>query len=163
MLRVRGARAALRRSPDRAGPGRQLHAADVEPEAVRCARRNLAPVGGQAYLGDLYAALPATLRGRVDVLLANVPYVPTGEIALMPPEARDHEPRVALDGGDDGLAVLRRVADGAAAWLAPGGHLLSEIGDRQAQAATAAFGHAGLMARVTGDDEATAIVGTRPH
>ena len=64
------------------------------------------------------------LRGRVAVLAANVPYVPTDEIALLPPEARLHEPRVALDGGADGLDVLRRVAAAAAEWLAPGGHLL---------------------------------------
>src|SRR5947209_17317935 len=77
-------------------PGIEVHAADVDPAAVACARRNLARVGGQVHCGDLFAPLPSTLRARVDVLVANVPYVPTAAIALMPPEARDHEPRVAL-------------------------------------------------------------------
>src|SRR3712207_7778420 len=57
--------------------------------------------------GDLDAPLPAELRGRVDLLLANVPYVPSDEVALLPAEARLHEPRSALDGGPDGLDLLR--------------------------------------------------------
>ena len=99
--------------------GAEVHAADVDPAAVRCARQNLP--AGRVYQGDLYEPLPATLRGRVAILTANVPYVPTGEIGYLPPEARAHEPRAALDGGADGLDVLRRVAAGAAGWLAPGG------------------------------------------
>ncbi|MGW7791089.1 putative protein N(5)-glutamine methyltransferase, partial [Streptomyces tricolor] len=87
----------------------EVHAADIDPAAVRCARRNLAACYGRAHEGDLYDALPAGLRGRVGILTANVPYVPTAEVALLPPEARDHEPLVALDGGPDGLDVLRRV------------------------------------------------------
>src|SRR5215468_11216465 len=104
--------AALAAAVDRA----EVHAADIDPVAVQCARRNLP--GGHVYQGDLYDALPAGLRGRVAILAANVPYVPSGEIVLLPPEARAHEPRPALDGGPDGLDLLRRVAAGAAAWLA---------------------------------------------
>ena len=120
--------------------GADLHAADVDPAAVACARRNVVPAGGQVHAGDLFAALPADLRGRVDVLVVNVPYVPSGEIALLPAEAREHEPRVALDGGPDGLDVLRRVAGEAAAWLAPGGRLLTETSGRQAAAAAQIVG-----------------------
>ena len=69
----------------------ELHAADVDPAAVRCARRNVGPAGGTVYEGDLLDALPARLRGRVDVLVANVPYVPTDAVALLPPEARLHD------------------------------------------------------------------------
>ncbi|MEV6629102.1 putative protein N(5)-glutamine methyltransferase, partial [Amycolatopsis sp. NPDC051114] len=87
---------------------RELHAADVEPAAVACARVNLPDAF--VYEGDLYDALPSSLRGRVDVLMANVPYVPSDAVATMPPEARLHEPRVALDGGTDGLDLARRVA-----------------------------------------------------
>ena len=65
--------------------GAEVHAADIDPAAVRCARRN---VPGTVYQGDLYAPLPARLRGRVAVLAANVPYVPTAEIGFLPPEAR---------------------------------------------------------------------------
>ena len=80
-------------------PAIELHAADLEPAAVACARDNLAAIGGQVSAGDLFAALPVGLRGRIDVLLANVPYVRTEHIALLPAEARLHEPMLALDGG----------------------------------------------------------------
>ncbi|MFD6030688.1 methyltransferase [Cellulosimicrobium funkei] len=141
-----------------------LHASDVDPAAVACAARNVAAVGGTAYEGDLFDPLPAGLRGRVDLLLANVPYVPSGEIPLLPREARDHEAHVALDGGGDGLDVLRRVAAEAPAWLAPGGHLLTESGERQAASAVAVLERAGLVARVLRDDDigATIVVGTLP-
>ncbi|MCO7275525.1 methyltransferase [Cellulosimicrobium cellulans] len=141
-----------------------LHASDVDPAAVACAARNVAAVGGSAYEGDLFDPLPPGLRGRVDLLLANVPYVPTAEIPLLPREARDHEAHVALDGGGDGLDVLRRVAAEAPAWLAPGGHLLTESGERQATGAVDVLERAGLRARVVRDEEigATIVVGTLP-
>jgi release factor glutamine methyltransferase len=144
-------------------PGVEVHAADVDPAAVSCARRNLSRVGGQVYCGDLFAPLQATLRGRVDVLVANVPYVPTDAIALMPPEARDHEPRVALDGGSDGLDVARRVIAAAPDWLAPGGSLLFETSESQAETAVELLRSAGLVPRIESDDEvgATVAVGTR--
>ena len=143
--------------------GVELHAADVDPAAVACARTNVGRVGGRAYEGDLYAALPLALRGRIDLLLANVPYVPTEAIALMPPEARLHEARVALDGGPDGLDVARRVIVGAPRWLAPGGSLLFETSEEQAAAAVDTVAAAALRARVVSDDErgATVVVGTR--
>jgi release factor glutamine methyltransferase len=141
-----------------------LHAADIDPAAVACACRNVAAAGGRVYEGDLYEPLPAALRGHVDLLAANVPYVPAGEVGLLPPEARTHEPRVALDGGADGLDVLRRVIAGAPLWLAPGGHLLSEISDRQEARAVEAVAGGGLIPRVTSSEElnATVIIGTRP-
>jgi release factor glutamine methyltransferase len=143
--------------------GIELHAADVDPAAVSCARRNVARVGGQTHEGDLYEALPPALRGRVDVLMANVPYVPSDAIALMPPEARLHEARVALDGGRDGLDVARRVIAAAPQWLATGGSLLFETSEDQAPAAVGTVTAAGLQARVVADDErgATVVVGTR--
>jgi release factor glutamine methyltransferase len=149
--------AALAAAVDRA----EVHAADIDPAAIRCARQNLP--GGHVYQGDLYAPLPSGLRGRVSVLAANVPYVPSEQIGFLPLEARAHEPRAALDGGADGLDVLRRVAAGAAGWLAPGGHLLSEISDRQAPRAEAALAAGGLAARVvrSADLDATVIIGQR--
>jgi release factor glutamine methyltransferase len=145
-------------------PGVELHAADLDPVAVRCARRNLAGTGAQVVQGDLFAPLAPALRGRVAVLLANVPYVPSAEVALLPPEAREHEPRAALDGGDDGLAVLRRVAADAAGWLRPGGSLLSETSERQVAAAVEALRRGGLLPRVEEDDDlgATVVIGTAP-
>lgn len=134
----------------------ELHCVDIDPVAVDCARRN-AP-DAQVYEGDLYAPLPARLRGRVDVILANAPYVPTGQIALMPPEARDHERRAALDGGDDGLDVQRAVIAGAPDWLAAGGVLLVETGTTQVRATLQAMRSAGLTAHVVTDDERAATV-----
>src|SRR4051794_2255091 len=143
--------------------GIELHATDVDPAAVDCAAGNVAAVGGQAYAGDLFAALPAGLRGRVDLLLANVPYVPSDAIALMPPEARLHEARMGLDGGADGLDVARRVVAEAPRWLATGGSLLFETSEDQAADAGAAVTAAGLRARLVTDDDrgATVVVGTR--
>ncbi|MFE9255661.1 putative protein N(5)-glutamine methyltransferase [Streptomyces sp. NPDC006879] len=144
----------------------ELHAVDLEPAAVRCARRNLAGIeDARAYLGDLYAPLPTRLRNRVDVLVANAPYVPTQEIPLLPPEARLHEPRVALDGGVDGLRIQRRVTAGARQWLAPGGHLLIETSGRQAEHTASAMTEAGLArVRVQQDEDlgATVVIGTAP-
>ena len=90
-----------------------------------------------------------------------MPYVPTGEIGFLPPEARAYEPRVALDGGADGLDVLRRVAAEAPEWLTPGGHLLIEISERQVLSAQAAFAAGGLAARVasSADLDATVVIG----
>jgi release factor glutamine methyltransferase len=138
--------------------GAEVHAVDIDPAAVRCAGRN---VPGRVYQGDLYEPLPAALRGRVAILAANVPYVPTGEIGFLPPEARAHEPSAALDGGADGLDVLRRVAAGAPEWLAPGGHLLIETSERQAASAAATFAGSGLTSRVASSDDldATVIIG----
>ncbi|MER5704979.1 putative protein N(5)-glutamine methyltransferase [Micromonospora sp. NPDC002296] len=145
-------------------PGVELYAADIEPAAVRCARRNLEPLGGRTFAGDLYDALPGELRGRVDVLLVNAPYVPTDDIAMMPPEARDHEPLVALDGGPDGVGVHRRVAEDASRWLAPGGHLLIETGEQQATLTAAAVSAHGLRPRVATSEElyCTVVIGTLP-
>jgi release factor glutamine methyltransferase len=143
--------------------GAGLHASDLDPAAVACARRNIEPTGGVVYQGDLFTVLPGSLRGRIDVLICNAPYVPTSQIAFMPAEAREHEALLALDGGTDGLAILRRVAACAPAWLAPGGLLLVETSERQAPAMAAEMDGAGLTARIHDDDEygATVVTGTR--
>jgi release factor glutamine methyltransferase len=140
-----------------------LYAVDIDPAAVRCARRNLA-AAGQVYEGDLFEPLPAALRGSIDVLVANVPYVPTGAIGLLPAETRVHEPRLALDGGADGLDVLRRVTAAAPLWLAPGGCLLVETSERQVPQAVESFAGHGLIPRVVSAEElnATVVIGTRP-
>lgn len=140
--------------------GIELHAADIDHAAVRCARRNLA-TAGRVYEGDLFDPLPDTLRGRIDVLVANVPYVPTDEVSLLPAEARDHEPRVALDGGRDGLDVLRRIVAAAPRWLAPGGRFIVESSSRQALAAVEIMTRGGLSPRLATceDLNATVVIG----
>ncbi len=138
-----------------ARPDLEVHAADLDPAAVACARRNLPPT--RVHEGDLYAALPDRLRGNVDVLVVNAPYVPTEEIAMMPPEARDHEHRIALDGGPDGLDVQRAVCAGVRTWLAEGGTLVIETGRSQAATTAALMSAAGLTPRVVTDPEVGAV------
>ncbi|HET9498703.1 MAG TPA: putative protein N(5)-glutamine methyltransferase [Marmoricola sp.] len=141
-----------------ASPRAEVWAADADPAAVALARRNLP--AGNVVEGDLFAPLPATLRGRVDVLAANTPYVPSDEVRLLPPEARDHEPLTTLDGGPDGLALLRRIASVATEWLAPRGHLLIEVSERQLPTALEVFGSHDLDPGVARDDDLGAVVVT---
>jgi release factor glutamine methyltransferase len=142
-----------------ARPDADVWACDIDPDAVAVARQNLPP--DRVSEGDLYDALPASLRGRVDLLVANAPYVPTDEIAFMPTEARDHEHRVALDGGSDGHAVQARIASGSREWLAPGGRLIIETSERQAPRTASLLEEQGFAVRVVRDEErdGTCVVG----
>jgi release factor glutamine methyltransferase len=126
----------------------ELHAVDIDPVAVACARRNLSPAFAQVYGGDLFAPLPTSLAGRVDMIVADAPYVPTAEIAFLPTEAQQHEARVALDGGADGLDLHRRIAAAAWGWLRPGGAVLVEVSSHQAAQSAAIFAAAGITASV---------------
>lgn len=106
-------------------PSALVAGVDVDPVAVACAARN----GVRAVVGDLAAPLHAP--ARADVVSAVAPYVPTADRALLPSDVQRYEPRRALDGGDDGLAVVRRVVAQAAALLRRDGHLLVELGGAQ--------------------------------
>lgn len=144
-------------------PGLRIHAADVDARAVAVARVNLEPVGGSVTVGDLFDAVPADLRGWLQLITANVPYVPSSAERLVPGDLRAAEPRFTRDGGPDGLDVLRRVAGAALTWLAPGGHLLSEVAEHQVAAATTVVREGGLHPTWAADDEGTAVViATRP-
>lgn len=142
-------------------PEVELHSADIDPAAVNCARRNVDAVGGRVYQGDLFAALPPQLQGRVRILAVNAPYVPTEAIKTMPPEARLYESRAALDGGDDGLDFHRRVAVGARKWLVPDGHLLIETSGQQSGRTAGIVAEAGFTVRTVHSDElgGTVVVG----
>ncbi|HVF33661.1 MAG TPA: HemK/PrmC family methyltransferase [Acidimicrobiales bacterium] len=113
--------------------GADVSATELDPTAVGCARAN----GLTVHQGDLDAPLPADLEGRADVLTANVPYVPTAALPRLPRDVLTHEPRLALDGGADGLDVVRRVLAVAPRWLRRGGSVLVEVGPDQAGAAPA--------------------------
>ena len=143
-------------------PSLRLYAVDIDPAATACAHDNLEPRGGQVFTGDLFSPLPHTLLGQVDLIVANAPYVPTDAIPRMPPEARLHEARVALDGGDDGLAVQRRLAAGAPEWLVPRGHLLMETSAGQARRSAAILAEHGFTPRVVRSRalDATVVIGT---
>src|SRR5262249_39607684 len=111
--------------------GAEVSAIDLSPDALAVARRNAERhrVGDRIRFleGDLFAPLDAGGE-RFDFILSNPPYVTTGELATLAPEVRDHDPRLALDGGPDGFAVIERLIAGAADRLADGGWLLFEIG-----------------------------------
>jgi release factor glutamine methyltransferase len=144
-------------------PDLDLYAADLHPAAVRCAQDNLRG-RARVVMSDLFDAVPADLRGHVDVVTANVPYVPSGDLDLLPAEAREHEPAFAHDGGDDGLAVLRRLVHDARAWLAPGGEVLVEVSRHQQAAARFALATAGLRPRVAAsEDDGTVVVAGTPR
>jgi len=117
----------------------RVTAADVSPDALDVAKRNAARHGVAdrvAFLqGDLFAPLPA--RATFDAVLSNPPYVTPAELATLAPDVRDHEPRLALDGGPDGLAFYRRIAAGVGPFLKPGGVLMVEIGYTQDEAVRA--------------------------
>jgi release factor glutamine methyltransferase len=140
-------------------PDVELYAVDIDAAAVACARRNLVASGGRVYQGDLFRPLPVGLFGSIDVLVVNAPYVPSEEMAFMPPEARLHEPLVALDGGADGLDVHRRVAAGVGQWLAPGGMLLAECSENQAPVLADIYATSGGSTDIELDPEGeTAVV-----
>ena len=158
-----------------AGHDVEVHAADIDPKAVTCAQHNFDTLAGDVApgtgrltahtsTGDLAAPLPAEVWGRVEILIANAPYVPTEAISMMPPEAREHEPHTALDGGDDGLTILRRVISLAPRLLRAGGHLLVETGETQVSAVVGHMKAAGLRTTVLSDAElgATALAATLP-
>jgi release factor glutamine methyltransferase len=132
-----GAVAAVMRA---AHPSATVLATDIDPVAVACARAN----GINARLGDVDEPVPRSLLGRVDVITAVVPYVPTEELHLLPRDVLANEPRYALDGGTGGTVVLVRAADASARWLRPGGTVLLELGGDQADEIAKRFESLGL-------------------
>jgi release factor glutamine methyltransferase len=124
-------------------PGAHVVLADVSEEALALAGENARRLGATVTLvrGDLFAALPA--GARFDVIAANPPYVPTAELPRLAREL-SHEPRLALDGGPDGLDVARRIAADARRWLAPGGTLAIEMHESHAESLPALCRAAGF-------------------
>lgn len=142
-----------------------LHAVDIDRRALACAEQNLAAVAGTVHHGDLFSALPRRLRRRIDLVVASPPYVPSAELRLLPTEARAFEAGAALDGGTDGLEVLRRIAGEGRQWLAPHGCLAVEVAETQVEPATALLEELGYPTRaVVSDTYGSAVLtGRRPH
>ena len=115
-------------------------ATDIDPAAVACARRNAV----DALVGNLDEPLSPSLRGRVDVITAVVPYVPTEELDFLPRDVIAFEPRRALDGGPRGTTMIVRAAEAAARWLRPGGSVLLELGGDQAGEVATTLADAGF-------------------
>ena len=120
-------------------PGATVLATDLSGAAIEIATGNAERLGlaerVTAVEGDLFAPLPAEYRGLVDVVVANPPYVPSPDLPTLPAEVMGFEPALALDGGQDGLDVYRRILDGAREWLAPGGLLGVELDERMVRTA----------------------------
>ncbi len=114
-------------------PDATIIATDISVEAARWARRNIDAQGLRVHLlvCDLLSALACDLRGRFDLIVANPPYVATGETPVLPSEVVEHEPHAALFAGADGTEVVRRLVEASSAWLAPGGWIVLEIGESQ--------------------------------
>jgi len=126
-------------------PTSVVYATDASEDALSVARENALRLGAYNVAlrtGDLYAAVDAALR--FDVITANPPYIARGEMATLMQDVRDFEPRLALEAGDDGLDVLRRVVAGAPAHLVAGGVLAVEVGAGQAPAVAELFRGAGF-------------------
>ncbi|HUY09207.1 MAG TPA: methionine biosynthesis protein MetW [Candidatus Dormibacteraeota bacterium] len=133
-------------------PGALVLGTERDAVAAECARRN----GVTVAEGDLFEGVPASWKGRVDVVVAVLPYVPTGEMAYLPRDVRAFEPISALDGGEDGLVVVRRAVGELREWLRDGGHALFEIGGEQPEPLIsmlkkAGFGSVRLMSDADGD------------
>lgn len=144
---------------ERLRPEVETWSVEIDPVAACHAARN---VRGRVLVGDLDDPLPAALAGRVDVLTCNAPYVPTAEIAMMPPEAREHEPLAALDGGADGVDLHRRLLARASHWLAPTGILLIESTAPQVALVASSTQSADLtVVAVTADRDLTLLEASR--
>ena len=111
-------------------PGVRVHATEIVPATAEVARENARRAGVEDRVtvldGDLFGPVPAGLRGAFDVVVSNPPYIPTADMAGLPTEVGGFEPRVALDGGADGMDVVRRIAEDAQGWLKPGGVVVVE-------------------------------------
>jgi release factor glutamine methyltransferase len=151
-----------------AWPTVQVFAVEASPAALAVAAKNVYALGlvGRVRLmrGDLVTPLAAQ-AGRLAMIVANLPYLASAVIPTLPREVRDFEPRAALDGGPDGLGLLRRLVTAAPAVLRPGGRLVLEIGEEQAGALAslmAAEGFTGIASRVDLRGIERYIAGTRP-
>lgn len=128
-------------------PDAEVHAVELDEGALRWAERNLAGTGVHLWAGDLADALP-DLDGRVDVVVCNPPYIPLGAWESVAPEARDHDPHLALFSGDDGLVAMRALEATARRLLRPGGWVGAEHADSQGEVAPAVFAMAGGWSEV---------------
>ena len=118
-------------------PRLTVYATDVNPAAVKLTEHNAHTLGAEprvhVFEGNRFDPLPGHLKGTIDLVVSNPPYVRAAEICGLAPEVAVHDPVEALDGGDDGLVFYRALAAGVGAWLRSGGHVAVEIGDTQGQ------------------------------
>ncbi|NNL69588.1 MAG: peptide chain release factor N(5)-glutamine methyltransferase, partial [Acidimicrobiia bacterium] len=118
-------------------PAARVYATDIDPDALALARENVEQAGVSVLRGDLFDALPFGMRGHVDLLISNPPYV--AEADELPAEVREREPARALFAGPNGDEILVRIAQQAFYWVKPGGWVFIEIGETQADRALELF------------------------
>ncbi len=138
----------------------EVHGCDIDPVAVRCASANGNRYGFAAHCSDWFDGLPARLAGRLDLVVAHLPYVPTGDVRLLPRDYLAAEPASTVDGGPDGLDPWRQAARGCAGWLRPGGSIITLVTVRQAVDAASIASAAGLTARAIEYDDSVVIAAT---
>jgi release factor glutamine methyltransferase len=149
-------------------PTWQVHASELDETALAWARRNAQTFGFSVHAGSWWSALPDRMRGGLDLVVAHLPYVPSGQVALLPRDFRDHEDRRTVDGGVDGLDALRAVAADAIGWLAPDGLLLTQVTHAQRPTAALVAARAELTTetvdagRPDDVDEDTVVLAMRP-
>jgi len=137
-------------------PSLLVTATDVNPEAVRLSEHNARRLSVTPRInfvtGDGFAPVPTSLKGKIDLLVSNPPYVRQENIDDLPREVSQHDPHEALDGGRDGLDHYRALAAGFATWLCPGGAVAVEIGCDQAEAVIEIFERAGCRDTIVAQD-----------
>lgn len=132
-----------------------VHATEVSPPAAEIARGNAERLGlsVEVHLGELLGPLPEAAR-PLDLVVANLPYIPSPEMPELMRDVRDFEPHLALDGGPDGLDLIRALLDQVGPWMAPGGGLALEAGPDQVPGLPELLGRAGFTATETHADPA---------
>jgi release factor glutamine methyltransferase len=120
-------------------------AVDVSPTALAVAKSNAQRLHVADRLAFIEGSWFSRVEGRFDLIVSNPPYIPADEVPLLDVEVKDHDPHLALVGGDDGLACYRAIASGAADYLAPGGAIVLEIGAGQDADVTAIFEDEGFQ------------------
>ncbi len=122
---------------------------DLDPQALRIAKRNAMCHGVSARASFVCGNWLDAIGGKFDAIVTNPPYIPSGDIGGLAPEVRAHDPRLALDGGSDGLEAFRGIVDGAVSALSEGGRMIFEIGEGQAESVRAILCSAGFEGRKT--------------
>ncbi len=144
-------------------PAASVFATDISAEAIQVAAANVVKTGQYVHLsqGDLFDALPRSLEGEVDLMVANPPYVKESDFKDLPEDVR-REPKVALVSGPSGLEIIERIGASAAKWLRPGGVVICEIGEKQGIAAISSFHGIPVVVRTDQTGRDRYVVGAKP-
>lgn len=146
-------------------PDAAVYGTDLSAGAIDVARRNAVDLDLEVTFleGDLFDPLPAHLKGHVDLLVSNPPYVAEAEFETLPPDVRDHEPKMALVAGPAGDEVLARIAASAGEWLRPGGIVVCEISEFHGASVAGHFAEFGGEIRIDLSGRDRFVIGAAPQ